>query len=346
MNVADLALEIGAAVRGAADIELSGCASLEDAGPGDLSFLSNPRYTDQLASTRAGAVVLSADDAEKADGRTVLIAEDPYFAFRQALVLLHGFRPQPEVGISPKAFIDDTAEIGDLCTIRPFAYIAPRARIGDRVVIYPNCYIGKDAVIGNDCVLHPGVTVYDRCVLGQRVVIHANSVIGEDGLGYASSKAPKDAEVRHHKLPQTGNAVIEDDVEIGACCTVDRATIGRTVVGAGTKFSNHVVIGHGARIGRHNLFVSHVGVAGSTTTGDYVTMGGHAAIAGHLTIGSHVEIAGDSKVMHDIPDGVQWGGTPAMPLVEAKRIALTQKRLPEMLERLKKLERRVAELDG
>ncbi|MEO1236768.1 MAG: UDP-3-O-(3-hydroxymyristoyl)glucosamine N-acyltransferase [Planctomycetota bacterium] len=346
VTLAELAEKIGATLRGDGGTEVGSCATLEDAGPGDVTFLSNPRYAGLLATTRAGGVVLSAADAEGAPATlSVLVAEDPYFAFRQAVVALHGFRPQPEVGIHPQGFIHDTAVVGELCTVRPFAYVAPRAQIGDRVILYPNVYVGKDAVIGNDCTLHPGVCVYDRCVLGDRVTLHANTVIGQDGFGYATAKRDGDDEVRHHKIPQIGIAEVGDDVEMGANCSVDRATVGRTVVGAGTKFSDHVVIGHGAKIGRHNLFVAHVGIAGSTTTGDYVAMGGQVGVAGHLTIGSGVRIAASSKVMHDIPDGETWGGTPAMPLADAKRVVLHEKRLPAMAAQLKKLERRVAELE-
>jgi UDP-3-O-[3-hydroxymyristoyl] glucosamine N-acyltransferase len=274
------------------------------------------------------------------------VVEDPYYALRQAMVLLHGFRPAPAVGISPQSYLADTAEIGELCTLRPFAYVAPGARIGDRVVLYPGSYVGKHAIIGNDCVLHPGVCVYDRCVLGDRVTLHANTVIGQDGFGFASSIAPGDSEVRHHKIPQVGNAVVEDDVDMGANCSVDRAALGSTVIGAGSKLSDHVVIGHGVKLGRRNLLVAHVGIAGSTVTGDYVTMGGQVGIAGHLSIGDRVQIAAGAKVMHDIPAGEAWGGTPAGPMTETKRMLLSQKRLPELIKRVKSLEKRLAELEN
>ncbi|MEM9915499.1 MAG: UDP-3-O-(3-hydroxymyristoyl)glucosamine N-acyltransferase, partial [Planctomycetota bacterium] len=393
----------GAAWGGAGGVAGVAGATLAAAGPGELSFLNNPRYAGHLATTRAAAVVVSPADAERiappstvgatsgsggasgmtsegtsggtsGGGTALLVAEDPYFAFRQAMVILHGFRPQPAVGISPQAYLDETAVVGELCTVRPFAYVAPGARLGDRVILYPGSYVGKKAVIGNDCVLHPGVCVYDRCVVGDRVTLHANTVVGEDGLGYATAAAPApgsqnapdsesttgnrdgdadgheanegSGEVRHHKMPQAGNAVIGDDVEIGANCSIDRATLGSTVIGAGSKLSNNVVIGHGVKLGRHNMIVAHVGIAGSTVTGDYVTMGGQVGIAGHLTIGSRVTIAADAKVMADIPDGETWGGTPATPLSDAKRVVLNQKRIPTMIDRLRTLEKRVAELEA
>lgn len=347
ISLRELARELGATLHGDGRAEIVGCATLEDAAPDELSFLSNSRYAVQLSATKAAAVLVSPDDQAKVGpGLPALIVDDPYFAFRQALVLLHGFRRPPEVGISPQSFIHETAEIGQLCSVRPFAYVAPRARIGDRVVLYPGCYVGKDAVIGNDCVLYPGVCVYDRCTLGNRVTLHANTVIGQDGFGFASSVAPGDAELRHHKIPQAGNAVVHDDVDMGANCSVDRAAIGSTVIGAGSKLSDHVVIGHGVKLGRHNLLVAHVGIAGSTVTGDYVTMGGQVGIAGHLTIGERVKIAASSKVMHDIPAGQQWGGTPAGPLTETKRILLNQKRLPDMLKKIRAMEKRIAVLEA
>ncbi|MEM9418352.1 MAG: UDP-3-O-(3-hydroxymyristoyl)glucosamine N-acyltransferase [Planctomycetota bacterium] len=345
IKLVELAELIGATLQGNPEAEIVGCATLEDAGSGELSFLNNSRYINQLKITKAEAVVVSPEDAERANGCAVLISENPYFAFRQAMVKLHGFRPQPAVGISTQAYIDETAIVGELCTVRPFAYVAPGAQLGDRVILYPGCYIGKKAVIGNDTVLHPGVCVYDRSVIGDRVTIHANTVIGEDGLGYATAKRDGDDEVRHHKIPQAGNAVIGDDVEIGANCSIDRAALGSTVIGDGTKLSDNVVIGHGVKLGRFNMIVAHVGIAGSTTTGDYVTMGGQAGLAGHLKIGSHVTIAADAKVMTDIPDGETWGGTPATPLNDAKRMVLSQKRVPAMATQIKALERRIAELE-
>ncbi|MEM7627162.1 MAG: UDP-3-O-(3-hydroxymyristoyl)glucosamine N-acyltransferase [Planctomycetota bacterium] len=342
----ELARELNATLRGDADTEIVGCATLEEAGENELSFLSNARYATLLSATRAAAVLVNPDDAERVPSdRSAVIVDDPYFAFRQAMVLLHGFRQPPEVGISPQGFIHETAVVGELCTVRPFAYVAPRAHIGDRVILYPGCYVGKDAVIGSDCVLYPGVCVYDRCVLGNRVTLHANTVIGQDGFGFASSHAPGDSELRHHKIPQAGNTVVQDDVDMGANCSIDRAAMGSTVIGAGSKLSDHVVIGHGVKLGRHNLLVAHVGIAGSTVTGDYVTMGGQVGVAGHLNIGDRVQIAASSKVMHDIPPGEQWGGTPARPLTETKRMLLQQQRLPEMAKKIKALEKRLTKLE-
>lgn len=335
MTLKDLAGSIGARLEppDAGELQVNGCAALADAGPDQVSFLTNPRYADQLATTSAAAVIVG--DESQAIGKPRLIADDPYFAFRNAVVTLHGWRQQPEPGIHPQAFVDQTASVNDLCTIRPFAYVAPRARLGRRVIVYPNVYIGKDVVIGDDCVLYPNVAIYDHCELGDRVVLHAGCVIGQDGFGYATHQG------EHHKIPQTGNVVIEDDVELGAGCSVDRAALGSTRIGRGTKASNGVTIGHGCGIGRYNLLVAQVGLAGSVTTGDHVAIGGQSGVAGHLHIGDRAQVAARSGVMADVPADARVGGNPAVALTEAKRAVLAAQHLPDLARRLKQIERRL-----
>jgi UDP-3-O-[3-hydroxymyristoyl] glucosamine N-acyltransferase len=355
-RVDELAERLGCSWQGDGAMVLSGCASLQDAGTGDLSFVSNPRYLAKLADSRAGCIVVAPQVAEQHPGRTLLIAENPYLAFRDAMVLLHGWRLQPAPGISAQAYVDATAEVAEFCTIRPFAYVAPRTKIGRRVILYPGVYVGKDVVIGDDSILYPNVVVYDRCVLGSRVTLHAGCSIGHDGFGYATApgssvrteRAPtrSDGEVMHHKIPQAGNVVIEDDVEIGANCSIDRATVGSTVIGCGTKFSNNVVIGHGCRVGEHNLFVADVGLAGSVTTGKYVVLGGQVGVNGHITLGDGAQVAASSKVLSDLAPGKQYGGTPAVELSDAKRIVLQQQRLPDLAATIKRLEKRIASLEA
>lgn len=339
MTIQQLAEKIGATVQGDGAAVVSGCAALDKATASDVSFLANRKYAGQIETTAAAAIVLDAEGAKLAGERTVLVADDPYYAFRQAVVQLMGFRKHPQPGISELAVIAKSAKVGKDCYIGPFVVIADDAVIGDRCNIYPHCYVGPAACIGNDVILFSNVSVYDRCVLGHRVTLHSGCVIGQDGFGYATHKGV------HHKIPQTGNAVIEDDVEMGACCSVDRATLGSTVVGAGTKFSNGVTIGHGTKVGKHNLFVAQVGLAGSVETGDYVAMGGQVGVAGHLKIGNMVQIAATSGVMHDIPDGAIFGGSPAMPFAEMKRIMLHSQRLPEMANTIKKLRKQLDDLE-
>jgi UDP-3-O-[3-hydroxymyristoyl] glucosamine N-acyltransferase len=326
MTLKELAEAIGAEVVGGnADQVVDSVATLEDAREGQVSFLSNARYTRLLETTKASAVIVARN--VRSERVALLRTPDPYYAFRQAMVRLHGFRRHPHEGIHPAAHVD------------------PTATVGEGTVIYPGVYVGPRARIGRDCILYPNVVVYDDCVLGDRVTLHANCSIGHDGFGYATAKLPGE-EVRHHKIPQAGNVVIEDDVELGAGCAVDRATLGSTVIGRGTKFSNLVAIGHGTRVGRHGLFVAMVGLAGSVKAGDYVTLAGQVGVAGHLEIGDRVTVGAQSGVMNDVPSGTTLVGSPAMPAGQARRVYTVFQQLPELLDRIRKLEQRLGELEG
>ncbi|MEM7680827.1 MAG: UDP-3-O-(3-hydroxymyristoyl)glucosamine N-acyltransferase [Planctomycetota bacterium] len=350
---------------------ITGCASLEDAQGGQLSFLANPRYVSRAKACRASAVLC---DERRAGalldaGRCVMVAADPYFAFRQASVRLHGFRDKPEpgaeftqtsggAGVHPTAVIDPSAELGQGVYVGPGCVVMADAVVGPGSVLWSGVTLMRGAQVGADADLYPQVVVYDGCVLGDRVTLHAGCVIGQDGFGYATALADGDERVRHHKIPPAGRAVVGDDVEMGAGCSVDRATLGDTAVGEGTKFSNNVTIGHGCRVGRFNLFVAQVGLAGSTVTGDYVVLGGQVGVAGHLRIGHRVQVAGSSKVATDLPDvpldkaGTEegrYGGTPAIPLAQAKRSALMQRKLPELgrqVRELREIARRLTTPDG
>jgi len=349
MTLSQLAERIGAELRPAGHSDgqttVDRCLGLDDAGPSDVSFLANPRYAEQLRSTDAAAVIVAPDVA--CDDRTLLVADDPYFAFRNAVVALHGFRqhPTPADGpVSPQAIISEKANVDPSAVIHPFTVICDGATIGKNTVVYPHCFVGPDTSIGDDCVLYPNVVVYDRCEVGHRVTLHAGCVVGQDGFGYATAVGPGEQAPSHHKIPQVGNVVIEDDVELGANCAIDRATVGSTVIGTGSKFSDLVAIGHGTKVGAHNLLVALVGLAGSVETGNYVAMGGMVGVAGHLKVGDQAQIAATSGVMTDVPDKAQYGGTPAMPLTEAKRLHLHSIRLPDLFARVKKLERELDKL--
>jgi UDP-3-O-[3-hydroxymyristoyl] glucosamine N-acyltransferase len=214
------------------------------------------------------------------------------------------------------------------------------AVLGSGVILYPGAYVGAEARIGDECVLFPGAVVYERCVLGRRVTLHANTVVGQDGFGYATHGG------EHHKIPQAGVVVIEDDVELGAGCAIERAAMGETRIGRGTKFADLISIGHGTRIGRHCLLVSLVGISGSVEVGSGVVLGGQVGVTGHLTIGDGVQAAGKAAIVDDVPAGMKVGGVPAVELQRAKRNALAGMELAEMARRLKRLEREVEELKG
>ena len=320
MTVNELAAAIGAEVAGDGGARITSAATLEDAGPGQVGFLSNRKYLKQLESTKASAVIVA--PGIRHDGLTLLKTADPYYAFAQAVVALHGFRKHPNAGVHPKAHVDETATLGEGTVVYPGAFVGPRARIG------------------RDCILYANAVVYDDCVLGDRVIVHAGAVIGQDGFGYATHKGV------HHKIPQVGNVVLEDDVEIGANTCIARAAMGSTTIGRGTKVDALVMVGHGTKIGEHGIIVAHVGIAGSCTIGHHVTFAGQAGVAGHLKIGNLVTVAAQAGVMADLDDQTVVIGTPAMPASHARRVYAIFTQLPDLLDRVKKLEGEVGELSS
>ncbi len=316
---------------------MSAVNTLENAGDGEISFLSNPKYAKALAKTKASAVILKADIAAP-NGLSCIRTGDPYAALTGAIIAIHGYRKHPKWGISNEASIDPTATIGENAHIAPGATLAAHATIGNNCTLYPGAYVGEKTTLGDDCILFPNAVVYDHCVLGDRVAVHAGSVIGQDGLGYAPIGD------KWLKIPQIGRTVIGDDVEIGANCAIDRATLGQTEVGPGTKFGNVVVIGHGTKVGPDGMFVGLVGLAGSITVGRHVTFGGQAGSAGHVTIGDHARIGGRAGVIHDIPAHAEVLGVPAVPIAQARRSMTALNKLPEWTKRIKTLERELQEL--
>ncbi|MDP9175759.1 MAG: UDP-3-O-(3-hydroxymyristoyl)glucosamine N-acyltransferase [Planctomycetota bacterium] len=318
MSLSDLAAKIGAAVLGDGTLQVSSAHTLEDAIPGQISFLANPKYEKLLATTRASAVITGSDT--RSDKVTLLRHRDPYYAFMQAVVLLHGHRRHPHVGIDPKAHVD------------------PTASIGAGTVLYPGAYVGPRASLGKDCILYPNAVVYDDCILGDRVMLHAGAVIGQDGFGYATHKGV------HHKIPQIGNVVIEDDVEVGANVAIQRATLGSTIIGRGTKMSDLISIGHAAKVGEGGLVVSLVGIAGSTRIGHHVTIGGQAGVVGHVNVGNNVMIAAQAGVVNDVPDKSLMYGSPAMPAPQGRKILSLITQLPDLLERIRTLEKKLENL--
>jgi len=313
-----LAERIGAELSGDGEVLIESANTLEDATEGQISFLSNPKYEKQLETTNAAAVIVS--PGVKSDRVALLKAKDPYYAFAQAVIMLHGYREHPHDGISPAAHVD------------------PTATVGEGTVIYPGVYVGPHVKIGRDCILYPNAVVYDHCVIGDRVILQANCTIGQDGYGFATHQGV------HHKIPQIGNVVIEDDAEIGAGSTVDRAALGSTVVGKGSKLGALVTLGHNVKLGPHALVVAQCGVAGSTSLGHHVTMAGQVGVAGHLKIGDNVVIGAQAGIVNSIPDQSTMLGSPAMPISHARRVAAVFVQLPELSQRVKHLEQQVEEL--
>ncbi len=335
-TLGELAKYVDGQVCGDPNVIITSASTLARAGDGDISFLTNRKYEKQMQTTKASAVIVGKQ--MPAASLPLLVAEDPYYAFMQIMVLLHGHRKHKKVEISKRASISDSAKIGADCHIHDFATIADGARIGDGCIIYPGVYVGQGVQIGNDSIIYPNVTIYDGCKIGNRVIINANSAVGEDGFGYATHKGV------HHKIPQVSIVIIEDDVEIGACCGIERGTLSDTVIGQGSKLGDLVTIGHGARIGSHCLLVAQVGVAGSTIIGHHCTIGGQVGIVGHINIGNNVTIAAQSGVTNNIPDGKVMLGSPAMEASHAKRIYGTIQHLPEMRQTIRNLQNQIEQI--
>jgi UDP-3-O-[3-hydroxymyristoyl] glucosamine N-acyltransferase len=335
-TLGELADYVGGRVCGDPNIVIRAASTLGRADEGQISFLSNRKYEKQLRTTKASAVIVGTETASAAV--PLLVAEDPYYAFMQIMVLLHGHRKHDKVGVSPRASISDTAKIGADCHIFDFVTISDRARIKDGCVIYPGAFIGRDVQIGNDSIIYPNVTIYDGCKIGNHVIINANSTIGEDGFGYATHKGV------HHKIPQTGVVIIEDDVEIGACCGIERGTLSDTVIGQGSKLGDLVAIGHGTRIGAHCLLVAQVGVAGSTNIGHHCTVGGQVGIVGHITIGNNVTIGAQAGVINSIPDNKVVLGAPAVDANLARRAYSMIQYLPDMRQSIRDLQNKMKQI--
>jgi UDP-3-O-[3-hydroxymyristoyl] glucosamine N-acyltransferase len=292
-------------------------APLSQANGDQLTFLSNRKYIGELAATKAGAILVPRK-LEGADPRWIRV-DDPYFAFAKIMTRWFSNRPMPK-GISPKAVVAGSAKLGNNVTLGHFTVIGEDVVVGNNVTIFQNVSIEAGSVIGDDCIIYPNVVIYDGAQIGNRCIIHSGVIIGSDGYGFATHGG------KHHKIPQIGIVRIEDDVEIGAGTTIDRAALGETVIGEGTKIDNLVQIGHNVRVGKHCLLVSQVGIAGSTELGDYVAVAGQSGFSGHLKIGHRVQVAAKSAVLADVPDDTKVMGSPAVPFTEfARRHAALKK---------------------
>jgi UDP-3-O-[3-hydroxymyristoyl] glucosamine N-acyltransferase len=324
-------------LEGDSGIEIHRVAKIETAGPGDVTFLANPKYAAALASTKASAVI--AGPGVEGAPCAVIRSAAPYLTFaRAAQALSPERRPEPGVhaqaSVAPDAVVDPTASIG------PFAVIGAGARVGARTIVHPHVVIGADSVVGPDCLLHAHVSIRERCTLGARVILQNGAVIGSDGYGFAQRP-----DGSHEKIPQTAPVVIEDDVEIGANTTVDRPAVGETRIKAGTKIDNLVQIGHGVVLGRNVLLAAQVGIAGSTVIGDQVVFGGQVGVGGHLTIGDRVKAVGQSGITNSVDADQFVSGYPAIQNSEWRRSSAVFRKLPEMRRQLRDLEARLRQLE-
>jgi len=331
----ELAKQVGGTVVGDGALRLTRVAPLDKAAAGDLTFLTNPRYAKAVAACSASAVLCEKEILGTA--KSFLLSKNPYASLAKIIALFHPFPAQP-AGVQPGAWVDPGASVDPTASIAPGACVRAGAQVGARSVLYPGAYVGERARVGDDCLLHPNTTVREDCVLGDRVILQPGAVVGSDGFGFA-----KEGD-RYLKIPQVGNVVLEDDVELGANTCVDRAVLGTTRIGRGTKLDNLIQIGHNVVLGENVVMAALSGISGSTQVGNNVVMGGQVGLAGHLKIGDSVTLATRTGVMEDIPaKGVYWGSPSTEMTVEMKNVA-AYRQLPELIKRIRALEKALEQL--
>lgn len=332
-SLRQLAELVGGHLQGDADTIIHDAKTLNQAQSGDITFVENDNHLRGLTTSRASAAVVPTSVTNA--GMPLIQVADPLTAFVTIVRHLRGESKTLPIGIEPRSFIHPTSRLGPEASVYPFACIGEGSTLGARCRIHAGAVVGRFCRLGDDVTLYPHVVLYDGTILGHRVTIHANAVIGADGFGYRLHDG------RHDKVPQLGHVEIGDDVEIGACTTIDRGTFQATQVGAGTKIDNLVQIGHNCKIGRHNLLVSQMGIAGSSSTGDYVVIAGQVGITDHVHLGDQVIVGAKAGVTKDVPPGLRMLGAPATPEREQKRILMTLERLPEIRRDLRRIKQQL-----
>jgi UDP-3-O-[3-hydroxymyristoyl] glucosamine N-acyltransferase len=329
VTVRELAEWVRGEVLGDGELPISNARTLAEAQPGDITFVEHEKHLAAWHASRASAAVVPS--SVPVNGRPIIRVPDPLMAFVDIFRHLRGRPPDANGSIDPTAHVHPTARLGAGVSIGPFAVVGEGSEVGPSSALLAGACVGRFCKIGEGVTLHPHAVLYDDCVLGNRVTVHANAVIGADGFGYRTQNG------RHVKVPQLGWVEVEDDVEIGACSTIDRGTFGPTRIGAGTKIDNLVMIGHNCQIGRHNVFVGQVGIAGSVTTGDYVVMAGQVGIADHVHVGDRATLGAKAGVNKDVPPDSRMLGAPATPDREQMRIMMSLVKLPDLCKDVKRI---------
>ena len=335
-KLGELAQWVGGRVVGDQEVEIFGVAAIEEARVGEITFIANPKYLPKLAETNASAVIVSTEIPQA--NKPLLCVANPQLAFTKILSLFFQKTYQPK-GIDPNTSISPTAQLGKEMTIYPFVSIGDRCQIGDRVTLYPGVYVGEDSSIDEESILYPNVSIYPGTVIGKRVILHSGVVVGSDGFGYM-----KDGR-KNVKILQVGGVQIEDDVEIGANTTIDRATLGKTIIRRGVKIDNLVQVAHNVVIGEDSIIVAQVGIAGSTKIGSNVTLAGQVGLLDHIEIGDNVMVGAQSGVRHDLAGNSIYTGTPAMPHRQFLRVINVYQKLPEMRKTLIDIEKRLEKIE-
>jgi UDP-3-O-[3-hydroxymyristoyl] glucosamine N-acyltransferase len=338
MKLSEIAKFLDGELVGDAEVEITGLAKIQSATEGELTFLSNPKYGKYLESTNASAVLVS--KAQQSPDLNHIKVEDPYLSFLEILNLFHPSKDPDFNGIHSTAVVADSAQIGANVQIGPNVYIGDSVKIGEKSIIYPNCVILDNVEIGSNCRLYPRVSIREGCRVGDRVIIHDGTVVGSDGFGFAP-----DGE-KYKKIPQMGIVVIEDDVEIGANTTIDRATIGETLIKSGCKIDNLVQIAHNVEIDANTVVAAQTGISGSTKVGKHVTIAGQVGTVGHIEIGDNAILAAKSGISKNVPAGEIWFGYPATPIMKQKKIEASLRHLPEMSKKFNKLVKQLEELQN
>jgi UDP-3-O-[3-hydroxymyristoyl] glucosamine N-acyltransferase len=343
-TLAELASRVGGRVEGDATLRVERVMPLERAGPADVSFYSNRKYRKAFEASGAGAVIVG--EAESVpSGRTVLRAPNAYLAFAKVCTLFHPPR-EAVPDVAAEAFVHPSAQVHPSAEIMPHAYVGADALVGARTILFPGVVIYEGAHVGDDCVLHANAVVREGCRVGNRCVLQPGSVLGADGFGFAfDMEGEGGSGPRHYKVPQSGIAELEDDVELGANACVDRATMGRTVVGKGTKVDNLVQVGHNTTIGPLTLIAAQTGIAGSTKVGMGVVLGGQVGLSGHLAVGDGARLGAQAGVLGDVPAGETYSGYPAVPHFEWLRSSAAVRKLPELIRQVRQLEQKIAKLE-
>lgn len=337
-TLTELAKAARGTVRGAGHVRIGGMNTVPEAGPNEITWVSDDRFAASLEASRAGAVVVKSGFGPTP--MPAILCEDPELGVLRILEVFAPPLPTPPVGCDPAAHFAPDATTGEQTAIGPNVFIGPGARIGNRCVLHPNVFIGAESTIGDDCVIWPGVVIRERCSLGNRVIIHPNAVIGADGFGYHFTEG------RHRKIPQIGTVRIEDDVEIGANACIDRAKLGTTRVGAGTKIDNLVMVAHNVQLGAHCILAAEVGLAGSVRVGDYVQFGGRSGAVDHAVIGDRAKIAALAVVGRNAPSDTVVSGFPARDHRDFLREQAHLRRLPDLSAAMKDLVKRIEQLEA
>jgi len=332
----ELAEWVGGTVVGDGEVEITGASSIEEARAGEITFVASPKYLPKLGETKASAIIVS-PEVTRAD-KSLLCVTNPHLAFAK-IVGLFFYKPYQPKGIDAKAWISPTAQLGKDLTVYPFVYIGDRCRIGDRVTLHPGVFIGEDSSIGEESVIYPNASLYSGTVIGKRVILHSGVVVGSDGFGYV-----KDGK-KNVKIPQVGSVEIEDDVEIGANTTIDRAALGKTIIRRGVKIDNLVQVAHNVVIGEDSIIVAQVGISGSTKIGSNVILAGQVGVVDHVEIGDNVMVGAQSGVPYDLAPNQGYTGSPALPHREFLRAISVFPKLPEMRKTLLDIEKRLKELE-